>query len=87
MKLHIWEVSTWENTLDKLPLGKNPLGKYLTSIRRHLIKNIFSKKNLIQICIIIWYILGNDISFIKAALQKKFHFYTEIRIIKIVDVK
>ena len=26
-----WEVGTWENTLCKLPLGKMPLGKYLTS--------------------------------------------------------
>ena len=30
-KLHIWEVATWENTLGKLTLQKNPLGKYLTS--------------------------------------------------------
>ena len=28
-----WEVATWANTLEKLPLGKNPLGKYLISIR------------------------------------------------------
>jgi len=32
-KLHIWEVATWENILVKLPLGKNPVGKYLTSSR------------------------------------------------------
>ena len=25
--LHIWEVATRENTLGKMPLGKNPLGK------------------------------------------------------------
>ena len=31
-KLHIWKVGTWENTLGKLPLGKNSLGKYLTPI-------------------------------------------------------
>ena len=29
--LQIWEVATWENNLGKLQLGKNPLGKYLTS--------------------------------------------------------
>ena len=29
--LHIWDVATWENTLRKLPLEKNPFGKYLTS--------------------------------------------------------
>jgi len=28
-KLHSWEV-TWENTHGKLPVGKKPLGKYLT---------------------------------------------------------
>ena len=26
--LHIWEVATWEDTLGKLPFGKNPLGKW-----------------------------------------------------------
>ena len=26
MKLHIWKVATWENTIGKLPLGKIPLG-------------------------------------------------------------
>ena len=36
--LHIWDVATWENTLRKLPLEKNPFGKYLTSqqIQRNL---------------------------------------------------
>ena len=32
--LHIWAVATWENTLEKLPLGKNLLGKYLKSEAR-----------------------------------------------------
>ena len=31
-KLHIWEVAYLENTLGKLPLRKNPLRKYLTSL-------------------------------------------------------
>ena len=30
-KLLIWEVAIRENTLEKFPLGKKPLGKYLTS--------------------------------------------------------
>jgi len=30
-KLQIWEIAPWENTFRKLPLGENPLGKYLTS--------------------------------------------------------
>ena len=30
---HSWEVTTWENTLGKLPLGKNPLRTYLTSLK------------------------------------------------------
>jgi len=29
-KLHIREVVTWKDTLGRLPLGKNSLGKYLT---------------------------------------------------------
>ena len=29
--VHIWEVSTWENTCGKLPFGKRSLGKYPTS--------------------------------------------------------
>ena len=28
----IWEVDTWENTFEKLSLGKRPLGKYLLSL-------------------------------------------------------
>ena len=28
-----WKVANRENILHKLPLGKNPLGKYLTSIK------------------------------------------------------
>ena len=30
-KLHIREVVTWKNTLGRLPLRENPLGKYLIS--------------------------------------------------------
>ena len=26
-KLHIWEVTTWENTIGMLPLGENAFGK------------------------------------------------------------
>jgi len=33
-KLDIWEVATQEDTLGKLPIGKNPLEKYLTSCLR-----------------------------------------------------
>ena len=35
-KLHILEVAIWENTLGKLPLRKNPLGKYLASLNSTL---------------------------------------------------
>ena len=41
-----WEVITWENTLGKLPLGKNPLRKYLPSLklrRKYLYKIIKSE--------------------------------------------
>ena len=41
-KLHIWEVATWENTLGKLPLGIDPMGKYLTSL---ILPRLLQSKN------------------------------------------